>query len=90
MVDCTIPPGRESPTEMLDLNSWRKQWSNATWRKALHESDAVENANVREATRRGVPLGGPEFIGMLEEQAGRPLQIKPAGRPRLHRPTPSD
>jgi putative transposase len=76
--------GRASAPEMLDLKSWQEQWSNATWREALQEPDAVESARVREATQRGLPLSCPEFVRLLEQHAGRTLQLRPVRRPRVH------
>lgn len=42
----------------------------------------AELAFITAATRRGRPVGSPEFVAGLETQTARPLSPRPRGRPR--------
>lgn len=82
--------GKQPPPNLLDWNAWREQWSFHTWFEALRETDEEETHSIRTASRKGIPLGSPEFRGMLERHAGRALRVRPAGRPKLSLDIPSD
>jgi putative transposase len=59
------------------------QWNFEEWREILAagmEGGACDA--VRRATYAGEPLGGEEFLRLLERQAGRRLRVLPRGRPR--------
>ncbi len=68
----------------LDLTEWRNCYNAERWRAALQmgvEEEAWEE-RIREATRRGLPLGSDHFIEELSKAAGRNLKTRPPGRPR--------
>jgi putative transposase len=68
---------------LLDLCEWRQRWSGAIWREALDRgiADASLLARIREATRRGRPLGDENFTKRLEVTIGRPIRMRRRGRP---------
>jgi hypothetical protein len=51
-------------------------------------TDAAMTARIKRAPTIGRPLGGPEWIAMLERRLGRPLAPrKPGPKPRVERDT---
>ncbi len=44
------------------------------------DGDGVEDAQIRQHASSGRPMGDPEFVKRLEEQTGRILVPRPAGR----------
>jgi len=55
---------------------WRRAWDCASWLAELAAGTDDTNvlARLREATRTGRPVGGPEFITDLESRLDRPLR----------------
>jgi hypothetical protein len=43
--------------------------------------DAAMEERIREATRRGFPLGGEEFVDRISRALGRDVRPRPPGRP---------
>jgi putative transposase len=68
---------------LLDFSDWRQRWSGALWREALDcgIADASLAGRIREATRRGRPLGTRDFLARIEETIGRRIQPGKPGRP---------
>ncbi len=71
----------------VDLRRWGAQYSPEQWRQALASGVAEEafGRRLQEASRRGRPLGGVDFVRELEGRAGRLLRPLPPGRPRKNR-----
>jgi len=69
---------------LIDLERWRESYDWPRWRAALAGSIDEEafGVRLREASRRGRPLGGEEFTDQLEERSGRKLRARPVGRPK--------
>jgi putative transposase len=82
--------GRQPPPNLLDMAAWQEQWSFRTWPEALLGADPEEARTIRLATQKGIPLGSLEFRTMLEKGAGRSLQVRSVGRPKLSMATSSD
>jgi putative transposase len=60
------------------------------WLDLLAEGISDEEAErIRVTARKGTVLGGAPFIARLEARAGRTLQRRPRGRPRIE-PPPSE
>ena len=75
--------GMADPGVGLEMTTWRKQWSETTWRKFLQEGESESELRViRRCTQTGRPLGPDRFIHALEERTGRRLTPAPPGRPR--------
>jgi putative transposase len=71
----------------LDLLEWQRWYSGERWRQVLRlgvEEEALEE-RIREATRRGLPLGSGDFVDRLGRALGRDLEARPPGRPRKER-----
>jgi putative transposase len=67
----------------LDMSTWRKAWSEASWRRFLEEGESeAELRAIRRSTYSGRPLGAEEFIHALEQRTRRRLTPAKAGRPR--------
>ena len=67
----------------LDLREWQGLFSGERWREALRigvEEEALEE-RIREATRRGCPLGSAAFVERIGRALGRDLRPRPPGRP---------
>jgi REP-associated tyrosine transposase len=71
------------PTGLLDFSDWRQRWSSAMWREALDcgIADAALAARIRDATRRGRPLGDDDFVTRIEQTTGRQIHLRKRGRP---------
>ena len=69
---------------LIDMRRWRMEYTPRRWEQALRSTvDAeAEAERIREATLRGRPLGGAQFLSDLELLLSRPLKPKPVGRPR--------
>lgn len=67
----------------LELAEWRKHFSAERWQAALRVGLAEEawQDRLREATRRGTPLGSDVFVKQLSHMLGRDLRSRPPGRP---------
>jgi putative transposase len=79
--------GSKEADPCLDMASWNRRWSSATWREYLNsgENDAELRA-IRKSTHTGRPLGSGEFVRSLETASARRLQPQKGGRPRLAAP----
>jgi hypothetical protein len=69
---------------LLDCGEWCARYSGERWHEVLRcglEEEAWKE-RIREATRRGAPLGSQEFIERLSRAVGRDLTPRPPGRPR--------
>ena len=71
------------PSGLLDFTDWQQRWSGATWRQALDcgIGDAALAERIREATRRGRPLGSDDFVARVEQMTGRQIQPRKPCRP---------
>jgi len=75
--------GTGDPDACLEMSTWRKAWSEASWRKFLEEGETeCELQAIRRSTDSGRPLGPKEFTQALERQTLRRLTPGPRGRPR--------
>ena len=63
--------------------SWRGDLSDiASWSQWLSEPDGEEALlALRRNAMMGLPCGGGKFIRRMERLAGRPLRVRPQGRP---------
>ena len=68
----------------LDAVASRERFSAEQWRQVLATSldEEAFGRRLREASRRGRPLGDEEFMEELEKRAGRRLRAKAVGRPK--------
>ena len=65
------------------MSTWRRQWSENSWRKFLAEGEAEADLRaIRRCTHTGRPLGPAEFTHNLEERTQRRMTPAPRGRPR--------
>jgi hypothetical protein len=75
--------GTGDPDACLEMSTWRKQWSEASWRKFLEEGETeAELFAIRRRTHTGRPLGDTAFTEALEALTLRRLQPGHSGRPR--------
>ena len=66
----------------LELKEWRQHYSGERWREALRIGvDEALEERIREATRRGCPLGSEAFVELMGRALGRDLRPRPPGRP---------
>lgn len=67
----------------LDLEEWRHHFTGERWREALRigVSEEALDERIREATRRGCPLGSGAFVERIGRALGRDLHPRPPGRP---------
>ncbi len=77
---------------LLHMGEWRKQYTVERWREVLRTSVAEDSLaeRLREATARGRPFGGEEFVDELERKAERRLRPLSAGRPRKNEEAAGD
>lgn len=68
----------------LDLGEWRQHNTRERWREALRigVQEEAMGERIREATRRGCPLGSEAFVERIGRALGRDLRPRPPGRPR--------
>jgi putative transposase len=80
---CLVP----ARTPLLDYSEWSRQFTPERWSEALRTSLDAEalQERIREATRRGTPLGDAAFLERIGLALGRDVRPRPRGRPR---PTP--
>ena len=75
--------GVVNPAPMLEMERWRKRWTEAQWRDFLAQAEsAAEVSALRICTHTGRPLGSPEFVAALEQLTLRPLAPRQEGRPK--------
>ena len=75
--------GVADPDACLEMSTWRRQWSETSWRKFLAEGETESELRaLRRCTYTGRPLGPEEFTQTLEERTQRRLTPAPRGRPR--------
>ncbi len=72
---------------LLHMQAWQKEYTAERWVEVLRVGLAEEALaeRLREATIRGQPLGGEEFVSELEQKARRRIRPLPPGRPRKKR-----
>ncbi len=77
-----------APDALLDsswtgwMNEARIGWDYFDWNTALAAvSPTTEWDRLRRATKLGEPFGSENFLSQLETVTGRPLRVKPSGRP---------
>lgn len=71
---------------LLRWKPWIEEYDPNRWLQVLRstvEEEAMAE-RIRDASRRGRPLGSKEFVAMLEQKTGRRLAALPLGRPRHH------
>jgi len=68
---------------LIDMRRWRMEYTPSRWQEVLRSTvDCEADAQrIREATMRGGPLGGAQFIRDVELLLARTLTPKPVGRP---------
>jgi hypothetical protein len=71
-------------SEFLDLAPWRRCYSPEQWREVLERGSSEEAPleRIREATRRGRPLGTADLIQSVALRLGHALDRRKARRPR--------
>jgi putative transposase len=76
---------------LIDLGPWRHEYDWARWKTVLETSVGQEAFGLRlqEASRRGRPFGGAEFIEELEKRCGRRLHPLPTGQPKKKKAQPA-
>ncbi|MDR3675716.1 MAG: transposase [Acidobacteriota bacterium] len=76
----------------LDMSTWRRAWSEISWRQFLEQGEAESELRaIRQCTHSGRPLGSAEFTEALEQRTHRRLTPGKGGRPRTARsPGPQD
>ena len=75
--------GTTDPDACLEMSAWRRDWSEASWRKFLDEGERQsEVLAIRRSTHSGRPLGPEEFIRSLELRTLRRFTPGKGGRPR--------
>jgi putative transposase len=73
--------GLAKGSTMLDMVAWWERWTPEEWREVLRVTqDDVWLRRIRSGTTRGRPLGGDDFLTMIEERFGLDLRRK-RGRP---------
>ena len=73
--------GGKDVSDLLDLQPWRRDWSERAWRRMLGESLGGPTVEaIRRHTSRGRPLGTDSFLSKMERLVGRRLRPLPVGR----------
>jgi putative transposase len=67
----------------LDLDSWRAEWTAASWQDFLidHRDQDAEAQRIRRSTHTGRPLGALQFVREMERTLQRALAPRKGGRP---------
>ena len=75
--------GNDDVDGLLDMEQWRRSFTNEHWRRVLELGlrDAGLEERIREATRRGHPLGESGFTERVSQALGRDVSPRPPGRP---------
>ena len=73
----------EDSDGLLDFENWRRRFTGERWREVLDIGlrDAALEERIREATRRGNPLGSDEFVDRASRSLGRDVRPRSPGRP---------
>src|SRR5579864_7265291 len=70
---------------LLDLDSWRAEWTADSWRDFLiddaDEDEDAEAQRIRRGTHTGRPLGEQAFVHAMERTLNRTLAPRKGGRP---------
>jgi putative transposase len=75
--------GSGVPEAVLEMERWRKRWTEAEWREHLGAGEsATEVRALRQYTHTGRPLGSAEFVAGLEHSTLRALSALKVGRPK--------
>ena len=75
--------GGEDLSGLLNLERWRRKWTEAEWRSMVSEGlDDVVVDLMRRHTSRGRPLGSDSFLSKVERLVGRRVRALPPGRPK--------
>jgi len=75
--------GAGSPDPMLEMQRWRRRWTEREWSRFLADGEAAADGTaLRQSTHTGRPLGSPEFVAKLEQLTLRPLAPRKGGRPK--------
>ena len=76
---------------LLDLIRWRVAHTPESWKLRLENglADGLLLERIREATRKGWPLGEDTFLDHLEHDLGVRARPAPRGRPRLMKKPPA-
>ncbi len=68
---------------LLDLATWRAEWTAGRWRKVLTEpTDEAWRTRFWRAAHTGRPLAEDRWLAKLEARLGRRLRANAVGRPR--------
>jgi putative transposase len=66
----------------LKLHEWNKRSSQEDWQQKLSVcQNADTEQSLRASTQQGKPFGNPGFVEQLERLTGRPMHLRPIGRP---------
>jgi len=67
----------------LDMEEWRRNYTAERRREVLRigVADEAWEERIREATRRGYPLGSEAFVEQVSRALGRDIRPRPPGRP---------
>jgi len=78
------------PSDLLDMNYWRRTFDEVTWKIYLEEMAAEKSipAGIRRATSMGRFLGSDETAKRLEGELGKRLLPRRRGRKRNPTPEP--
>ena len=75
--------GGPDDSGLLDLRTWRRDWTPGRWKKELQRREDDAKATViRRSVHTGRPLATDRFLSRLEAKLGRRLRPAPVGRPR--------
>ena len=76
--------GAQAAPPLLTVGWWAQLWTPERWRSVLARGEEEREIEaIRQATRHGLPLGDCGFVAQFERQTGRPMSIRPVGRPRV-------
>ena len=77
-------PRLQGRAHLVDLTPWQAKYDGPRWQEVLRSSIDEEafGQRLREASRRGRPLGDEGFVKSLETRCGRRLRARPVGRPK--------
>ena len=80
--------GQKDTADLLDLDTWRNDWSVAKWKKQLQRpEDDKLILQLRRGSQTGRPLAADSFLSKLERKLGRRIRPNPIGRPKTQKKT---